>query len=250
MVGEILENIGRNHVPDHLTPQAASWAALAVYLMHDHRPTHAQTAEALDYEKAARAVSHLFPAAETDLITDLAAGFTNAKGYPVDPDAVVYVIGMLVQDDPLARAVDVLEAMRPAWRTHKHGPALLHVWAAGNATLLPAAVALDAIPPGPGTVGVLATSSTGAWTIAIRHEDTFIRIEANPLGHRLWWHYRLGSLTTPTGIARDSDVANRYRIRYPSLKLDGRSQPAVQAATLVGLDLSADLPPECPAAKN
>lgn len=44
---------------------------------------------------------------------------------------------------------------------------------------------------------------------------------------------------TPTGIARDSDVANHYRIRYSSLKLDERAQPAVQAATLIGLDLSA-----------
>jgi hypothetical protein len=44
--------------------------------------------------------------------------FTNKNGYPVDPDAVMYVIGMVVRGDPLPEAIDILETNHPAWRAH------------------------------------------------------------------------------------------------------------------------------------
>jgi hypothetical protein len=111
--------------------------------------------------------------------------FTNKNGYPVDPDAVIYVIGMVVQGDPLAEAIDILETSRPAWRGHKHNDRLLYVDGEFRATFSPAAETLEAVP-GTDAAAVWATGSTAGWTIAIRHDGTLIRIEKNPQGQVTW----------------------------------------------------------------
>jgi len=121
-----LENLDQDDIPDQLSAPLASWAALAAYLMHDHRPATGRPAEVLSYEKATRAVSYLFPAADHQLIADYAEPFTNKNGYPVDPDAVLHVIEVIVQDDPLTQAIDALEARQPDWRAHKHNDVVEH----------------------------------------------------------------------------------------------------------------------------
>jgi len=243
VVSEALENLDRDDIPERISSRVASWAAIALYLVHEHRPTTGRPAEALLYEKASAAVSHLLPDAETQLVADLAAPFTNKNGYPVDPDAVMYVIGIVVQGDPVAEAIDILETNRPTWRAHKHNDTLLHVDGEFRATFSPAAEALEAIP-GTGAAAVWATGPMGGWTIAIRHDRTLIRVEKSPKGAVTWWHYSLGSLTGPTGIARDAELANRARIRHGLL---GEPFPAaVQALAGAGIDLSADPPSDCP----
>jgi hypothetical protein len=230
-------------IPERISTRAASWAAIAIYLLHDRRPTTGRPAEVLQYEKAAAAVSHLLPDADAQLVADLAAPFTNKNGYPVDPDAVMHVIGMIVQGDPLGEAIDILGTNRPAWRVHKHNDNLLHVHGEFRATFLPAAEALDAIP-GVEDAAVWATGTTTGWTIAIRDSGTLIRIEKDPRGQVTWQHYRLGALTSPTGIARDPEYANRIRIRYGAL---GMPFPAaIQALAAAGVDLSVDPPSDCP----
>ena len=243
IVSKALEKLDREDIPERLSSCAASWAAIATYLMHEHRPTTGRAAEILLYEKAAAAVSYLFPAAETQLVADLAAPFTNKNGYPVDPNAVMHVIDMVVQSDPLAEAIDILETNRPAWTVHKHNDKLLHVHGEFRATFSPAAETLDAMP-GMGAAAVWATGPSAGWTIAIRDEGALIRIEKNPKGQVTWWHYSLGSLTNPTGIARDPEIANRARIRHGALNQPFRA--GIQALAAAGVDVSADPPSNCP----
>lgn len=243
IVRKALEKLDQDDIPERMSSCAASWAAIAIYLMHEHRPTTGRTAEVLFYEQAAAEVSHLFPAAETQLVADFAAPFTNKNGYPVDPDAVMHVIDMAVQSDPLAEAIDSLETNHPAWGAHKHNDKLLHVYGEFRATFSPAAETLDAVP-GAGAAAVWATGSWAGWTIAIRDEGTLIRIEKNAKGQVTWWHYSLGSLTSPTGIARDPEIANRARIRHGALN---HPFPAgVQALAAAGVDVYADPPSNCP----
>jgi hypothetical protein len=238
-----LENLDDDHIPDQLTAPLASWAALAAYLMHDHRPVTGRPAEALSYEKATRAVSHLFPAAEHQLITDYAEPFTNKDGYPVDPDGVLHVIQVIVQDDPLTQAIDALDARHPDWRTHKHNDAVLHVDGSARNTFLLAAEALDAIPDTTRMAAAFATGTTMGWTIAIRCDGTLIQVEKDPQGRLTWQQYRLGNLVTPTRVSRERDLATRARIHNGPL---GQHFPAaIEALTATGFGLS-DPPSLCP----
>ena len=243
VLSEALENLDRDDIPERMSSRAASWAAIAIYLMHEYRPTTGRSAEALLYEKAAADVSHLLPDADTQLVADLAAPFTNKNGYPVDPDAVMYVISMVVQGDPLAEAIDILETNHPTWRAHKHNDRLLHVDGEFRATFSPATETLEAVP-GTGAAAVWATGLAASWTIAIRQDGTLIRIEKNPAGQVTWWQYSLGSFTSPTGIARDPELANRLRIRHGALREPFSA--AIQALAAAGMDLSADPPSDCP----
>lgn len=243
VVSRALENADRDDIPERMSSRAASWAAIAVYLLHEHRPTVGRPAEVLMYEEAAAGVSHLLPDADPQLVADFAGPFTNATGSPVDPDDVMHVIGMIVQGDPLAEAIDILGNNRPGWAAHKHNSRLLHVHGEFRATFPPAAEALDAVA-GMDGAAVWATGVTAGWTIAIRDAGTLIRIEKSPQGPVTWQHYRLGTLSSPTGIARDPELANRVRIRYGAL---GVPFPAALAAlTAAGMDLSADPPSDCP----
>jgi hypothetical protein len=240
-----LEGLDRDDIPDRLSPQVASWAALATYLMHEHRPVTGRVAETLSYEKAARAVSHLFPDADARLVADYAGPITNKNGSPVDPDAVLYVIEVIVQDDPLATAIDALDATHPDWRVHKHNDVLLHVDGSFRNTFLPAAEAVDAIPDTARPVAVYATGAAAGWTIAIRCDGTLIHVERSPHGGITWQQYRLGSLTTPTGLARDPERRNRARVSHG--RQDQHFPAAVEALTVTGFGLS-DPPTDCPPA--
>ena len=97
----------------------ASWAAMTTYLMHEHRPTTGRTAEVLLVREGRDRVSHLFRTPMRNWSPTSPLPFTNKNGYPVDPDAVMHVISMVVQADPLSEAIDILETNRPAWRVHK-----------------------------------------------------------------------------------------------------------------------------------
>jgi hypothetical protein len=238
-----LENLDEDDIPDQLTAPLASWAALTAYLMHDHRPVTGRPAEALSYEKATRAVSHLFPSAEHQLITDYVEPFTNKNGYPVDPDAVLHVIEVIVQDDPLTQAIDALDARHPDWRAHKHNDAVLHVDGNVRNTFLLAAEALDAIPDTMRMAAVFATGITTGWTIAIRYDGTLIHVERDPQGGLTWQQYRLGNLVTPTRVSRERGLATRARI--PNGPLGQHFPAAIEALTATGFGLS-DQPSQCP----
>jgi hypothetical protein len=247
VLSKALENLDGDQIPEQLTAPTASWAALAAYLMHDSLPTAGRPAEALSYEKATRTASHLFPAADHRLITDYAEPFANKNGYPVDPDAVLHVIEVIVQDDPLTQAIDALEARHPDWQAHKHNDAVLHVDGNARITFLLAAEALDAIPDTARMAAVFATGTTEGWTIAIRYNGTLIHVEKNSQGGLTWQQYRLGNLVSPTRVSRERDLATRARINNGPL---GRHFPvAIEALTAVGFSLS-DPPSRCPLAAS
>jgi hypothetical protein len=127
--------------------------------------------------------------------------------------------------------------------SRKHNNEVLHVDGEFRTTFSPAAETLEAVP-GTGVAAVWATGRTAGWTIAIRHDGTLIRVEKNPQGQMTWWHYSLGNLTSPTGIVRDPELANRARIRYGALK--DPFPEAIQALAAAGMDLTADPPSDCP----
>ena len=239
----MLETLGQAEIPEALSTRVGSWAALGVYLIHEHRPTTGHPAEAKWYEESARAVAHLLVDANEDLVADFGEPFTNANGYPVDPDAVMHVAAVVVQGDPLGEAVDILSQSRPGWRVDQHNATLLHVDVDARSVVLPAAEALDAIP-GDKMAAVWATGLTQGWTIAIRDAGTLIRVDKDSQGQLTWHHFQLGPLISPIGIARDPEQASRARI--PHRALNRPFDEAVRALVATGINLSADPLSECP----
>jgi hypothetical protein len=230
-------------LPERLTAPAASWTALAVYLMQEHRPAGGRAAEAAAYEEARAAAAGLLPGASAALVADLAVPFTNGSGFPVDPDAVIHLTGLVAQEDPLADAIDALGRARPEWSVHKHGDRMLHVQAAGRGTFLHAAEALERVP-GDSDVAVWATGSTPVWAIAVRFEGALIHVESDVRGQLLWRHYRLGPLATPTALARNPELAARSRVNHGPLK--DPFPEAIRALLATGVDLSGGTPTDCP----
>jgi hypothetical protein len=99
---------------------AASFAAVAVYLIRDHLHDSGRTEQAGDYEAAVRGIVHLLPAATPEQVSDRATGLSNSRGFPVDADEVIRVISMIVQDDPLADAIEFLSVQHSDWEMHVH----------------------------------------------------------------------------------------------------------------------------------
>jgi hypothetical protein len=152
------------------------------------------------------------------------------------------VISMIVQGDPITEAIDLLEDRHPSWQIHRHGGPLLHISSSFRTPFLPAAEALDAIT-GTTHATVWVTDSSGDWSVAARQGDTLIRVDKQR--HRImWWQYRLSNLISPTGIARDHELANRARI--PHGPLSQAFPEAQRALAAVGFDFADDPPSACP----
>lgn len=243
VLGAALQIIGQAEIPEALSTRVGSWAAIGVYLMHERRPVTGHPAEAAWYEEAASAVAHLLVDADEDLVADFGAAFTNASDYPIDTDAVMHVVAVVVQGDPLGDAIDILASSRPSWRVDRHNATLLHVDVDARSLALPAAEALDAIS-GDNRVAVWATGPGQAWSIAIREAGTLIRIDKDPQGRVTWHHFRLGPLISPVGIARDPQLAGRARIAHQALNRP--FDEAIRALVAVGIDPAADSLSECP----
>jgi hypothetical protein len=216
--------------------------ALAIYLMHEHRPPSGR-APAAAYEEARAAAAHLLPRASTALVAGLARSFTNGSGFPVDPDAVMHVTGLVTRKDPLADAIDALASARPDWSVHSHGDRLLHLQSGGRGTFLHAAEALERVPDGT-DAAVWATGTTPAWAIAARFEGALFHVESDSRGQLLWRHYRLGPLATPTALARNPELAARSRVNHGALK--DPFPEAIQALLATGVDLTGGTPSDCP----
>ncbi len=244
VVATALENLDGDDIPASLSEPLASWAALATYQLYDRRLVSGNAAGTVWYDKAVAAVAHLFPAASPVLVARYAALFTNRNGSLVDPEAVLHVAELAVQDDPLADAVDHLASRHLDWDVHKHSASLLHIDLGTTATLPRAAEALDAIPDLPGPVAVLATGITTAWTIAIRCDGTLIHVERTAQGTIIWRQYKLHPLTSPTRIARDPEAATRSRLNHGPLQAPFPA--ALEALAATGFDLTADPPSPCP----
>jgi len=238
-----VKNLASGNLPERLAVAAASWAALAVYLMHEQRPAGGRTSETAEYAEARAAAAHLLPSASATLVADLAAPFTNGNGFPVDPDAVMHVTGLMAQEDPLADAIDALASDRPEWSVHRHGNLLLHIESSGRGTFVQAAQGIESVP-GNKDAAVWATGTTPAWAIAVRFEGALFHIERDVRGQLLWRHYRLGPLATPTALARNPELAARSRVNHGPLK--DPFPEAIRALVATGVDLSGGAPSDCP----
>ncbi len=211
--------------------------------MHEQRPAGGRRAEAAAREEARAAAARLLPSASAALVADLAAPFTNGSGFPVDPDAVMHVTGLVAQEDPLADAIDALASARPEWSVHRHGGRLLHLQSGGRGTFLQAAAALESVP-GDTDAAVWATGPTPAWTIAVRFEGALVHVESDAGGQLLWRHYRLGPLASPTALARNPELAARSRVSHGALK--NPFPEAITALLATGVDLTGGTPSDCP----
>jgi hypothetical protein len=238
-----VRNLVRGDIPDRLEAAAASWAALALYLMHERRQASGRGAEASAYEEARAAAASLLPGVSAALVANLATPFTNKSGFPVDPDAVMHVTGLAAREDPLAEAIDALASARPDWSVHSHGGRLLHLKSGGRGTFLHAAEALERMPGNMDTA-VWATGTTPAWAIAVRFEGALVHVECDASGQLLWRHYRLGPLATPTALARNPELATRSRINHGILR--NPFPEAIQALLATGVDLTGGTPSDCP----
>jgi hypothetical protein len=235
---EAVRKLAAGDIPDRLATAAASWAALAVYLMSEQRASGAA-----GYEGARAAAAVLLPRASAALVADLAAPFTNGSGFPVDPEAVMHLTGLVAQEDPLADALEALASDRPEWSVHRHGARLLHVESTGRGTFLHAAEALERVP-GNADAAVWATGATPAWAIAVRFGGALFHVESDVRGQLLWRHYRLGPLASPTALARNPELATRSRVNHGALK--NPFPEAIQALVATGVDLSGGAPSDCP----
>ena len=238
-----VRNLVRDDLPERLVAAAASWAALAMYLMHEHRPAGGRAPEAAAYEEARAAAALLLPRSSAALVAEMATPFTNGSGFPVDPDSVMHVTGLVTQDDPLADVIDALASARPDWSVHRHDGRLLHLQSGGRGTFLHAAEALESMPDGT-DAAVWATGTTPAWAIAVRFEGALVHVESDARGQLLWRHYRLGPLATPTALARNPELATRSRISHGALK--NPFPEAIRALLATGVDLAGGTPSDCP----
>jgi hypothetical protein len=228
-----LSNLADCQMPEQLEKHVGSLAALAVYLMHEHRPTTARTADVLLYEEVAHATGHLYAQADPTLVEVYAEPFTNASGYPVDPDAVMHVVSMIVQDDPLIDAMDVLESRHPGWRLTRLGDAALLIRGVFGPPFLAAAEALDAVH-GLNPAGAWAMLASTDWAIAARDGNSLVRVDSQR-NHLTWRHHRLTNLIGPFSIARDQELANRVRI--PHGPLSQEFDEARQILAVIGIDV-------------
>lgn len=246
LLAKAMEKLDLDDIPERISSRAASWAALATYLMHEHLPRTGRAAEVTWYEKSAAGVAHLFADADAEVVTDLSVMFTNKNGYPVDPDAVMHVIDVVVQGDPLGEAMDVLAATQPSWRVHKDGDRVLHVAGTFATTFPPAAQALEAVPDATWDqkpVVIYVTGASGRWTLLTRDEKSLFRAEMDPRGQVTWQEYRLSSLAGPARIARDSEGSAQFRVpRGPTARPFAE---AIQALNVPGVDLSGNPPITC-----
>ena len=241
-LGNAIKTLNSDDTPERLSNRVASVAAVGIYLMHEHRPISERTADVLRYEEVARETAHLYADADPELIANFAEPFTNKNGYPIDPDAVMHVISMIVQNDPLAKAIDLLEERCPSWNIHRHKGALLHISSSFRSPFLPAAEALDEVL-GIDSVTVWATGRSGDWAVAAREGGTLIRVDKQ--GHRTtWWHYRLNNLVSATRIAHDQELA--IRVRIPHGPLNQGFLEAEKVLDSVGFNPADEPPCACP----
>ncbi|MFF0255975.1 hypothetical protein ACFYPW_26155 [Micromonospora zamorensis] len=239
VLARVVETLDLDDIPPAIEANVASVAAVALYLIRDHLPTTGRPAEYLRYEAAAHRAAHLVVAADAILVADHAEAISNSRGFPIDPDDVMRTVAMIVDDDPIATAIDVLEDRRPAWRVSRHADAALHVGGTFTNPFPAAAEALDAID-GADVAAVWATSANGRWAIAARAADDLMRVEQRD-GAVQWWHYRVTVLGDAIRIARDNEFASRVRIHHGPL-----NSPFPEALTLLanaGIDVAAG-PPE------
>ncbi|MEU1964155.1 hypothetical protein ABZ541_03255 [Micromonospora sediminicola] len=239
VLARVVEKLDLDDVPPAIEANVASVAAVALYLIRDHLPTTGRPAEYLRYKAAAHRAAHLVVAADAILVADHAEAINNSRGFPIDPDDVMRTAAMIVQDDPIATAIDILEDRRPTWRISRHADTALHIGATFTNPFPAAAEALDAID-GADVAAAWATSANGRWAIAARTAEDLIRVEQRD-GAVQWWHYRLTVLGNATRIARDNEFASRVRIQHGPL-----NRPFPEALTLLataGIDVAAG-PPE------
>ncbi|MET7426159.1 hypothetical protein [Dactylosporangium sp. NPDC005555] len=210
-----IESVDLGDLPLPLEASAASFAAVAIYLIRDHLPTTGRIREALRYETATSRTAHLYPAAELNLVAGHAGPLHNSRGFPVDPDDVMRTIAMIVQNDPLTDATEVVEARHPTWRIHQHSASVLHIHGNFRTPFAAAGEALDSIG-GVAVAAIWATSSHGGWALVARDGSDLIHVEQQH-GPVLWRHYRLTQLTTATRVAQDKELANRLRVPHGPL---------------------------------
>ncbi|MFI5591169.1 hypothetical protein ACIA5G_39385 [Amycolatopsis sp. NPDC051758] len=210
LVAAVLEALGRQDTPPREAEAAlGSIAAVGLALMRTRTPRYDRgSGAALAYRRAVRAVEHLLPAAEPDLIGEYTQGLAARFGSAVEVEAVWMLASELVQNDPIADAIHALEEQGK--QVHADHPAVLHV---NGEARSPAFAALEAVAAAQDTtLGAWAGTGSGRWTLLLWRNPDLYRVDATAKGV-LWRHYRCNRRITPRALlqAHEFDLADRVR---------------------------------------
>jgi hypothetical protein len=238
LLAESVSALGETDLSGEVEPQIASLAAVALSVLRSQAPRHIHTDETMAYQHAASAVAHLLPAAEIPYIDEYCQLLDTAFGSAVDPEVVQLHAAEVVQADPVADAVWTLaEIGRDA---HRHGDRLLHVTGRFANPVLAAMEAVAAAQEAR-IVGAWATAASGKWALSLwRKPDLVVIDKSGPV--KLWRHYRLTGLITPSGLAAQRSFDGAITVRHGPFM--NPFQEAVDLLSELGL-ASPDPPSDC-----
>ncbi|OXM75055.1 hypothetical protein CF166_00155 [Amycolatopsis sp. KNN50.9b] len=195
--------------PPEAEAQTASVAAVGLALLRWCVPSYDHGSEnALRYAAVARAVEHLLPAMDADIVAEYSSELEKHFGTALSPGAVYAVAEKVVQADPVNDALSALEEQGRV--AHADHPAVIHVlgdWPS------PVFVALAAVAAAQTTrVAAWAHGTAKGWVLLVWRNPDLFRIQPN--GDLVVWnHYRCNQRITPRAIleARDFTLAERVR---------------------------------------
>jgi hypothetical protein len=225
-------------LPPQVLASAASVAAVALHLMHEHAFDPAHADNRAHFQRAAVAVAHLLDHASVEKITSYVAPMRNKNGFTIDSEDVLSSALLAIDDDPWSGVIDGIDHAKPAWQIHVDGDGVLHVHAGGSGNpALVAAETCDLVPHGAGSLVVLAAVDSGRWAVAIRHEGWLTLVGVNAKNQVTWQPYKVMGRYPYSAMPLGGDAAARCRVRWvPAMR---PFPTAVEA--LVGLGLSADM---------
>ncbi|WP_448618266.1 hypothetical protein [Geodermatophilus sp. URMC 65] len=242
---EHLDAYGGSDIPERLLDPLASTAAVGVFLLHEVLPTGIRTSEVISYRAVLDAVGHLLPYASQEQVAGFVGPMRNRHGFPIDPEEVMRIAALAVQDDPLLTAREQLERNRPRWDVHAHGARLLHVHSARGVPFSLASEALEllgTVDNAPAEAACWASNDRGDWCLLAREREDVWRAEPQPSGRVRWMHYVLRPLMGPVAL-RDADAAMRTRQQHGPLLTP--IPEAIAAFVRCGADISAGPPADC-----
>jgi hypothetical protein len=201
---EHLDAQGHSDVPERLLPALAAAAATAHYLLYDAVGQRGLQTEAY---------AHLLVMADAEHVASFSRPLHKSNGFSIDPDDVLRVAEMAVQDDDLRLGLDEVERAEPGWQVDRCGPCAAEVRSPRGTPLVLAARVLEALPRPEASQAwaCRASNEREEWVILVLERDVVWRVEGRPSQPTLWYEHRLPPLLGPLILARDPELRQRTR---------------------------------------
>lgn len=230
-----LDASGATDIPESLFESFGSLAAVGAFLLSEQTLRRTHTDSVSHWNRAVAGVSHLLSAATWQQVSIYAAEMRGPNRPPIDPDDVLRVAELIVQNDPILDAVELIEALHPAWRIHRHASRVLHVEAEGSRNPgMIAAEVMDGLSVSADPVVVRATGSQGIWAVLVRDAEMLTAITVSRSGRPWWQPYRLTDRMSAKLLVSGGEGTERSRVR--NIPLTAPYPPAVAALRAAGAD--------------